>query len=58
MLRLLPATAAATLAGLATTVHAHPGHDAAALHWHATNTSGFLVVAVLAGIALWLSREE
>jgi hypothetical protein len=58
-LRLLPAAAAATLSALATTAHAHAGHAAAQpWHWHATDTSGFLMVAVLAGLALWLSRGE
>jgi hypothetical protein len=38
---------------------AHGGHGAAnAWHWHATDTSGFLMVAVLAGLAVWLSRGE
>jgi hypothetical protein len=40
------------------TAHAHSGHGAAQdWHWHATDTSGFLLVAVLAGLALWLSRR-
>jgi hypothetical protein len=39
-------------------VLAHEGHGAAAIHWHATDTAGFLMVAVLAGIAVWLSRGE
>ena len=54
MLRLL----VATFASLATAAQAHPGHGAPAWHWHPTDTSGFLMVAVLAGIALWLSHEE
>ena len=38
---------------------AHPGHGAAApFHWHATDTAGFLLVVVLATLALWLSRGE
>ena len=58
-MRLLPATLAASLFTLATGAHAHPGHGAGqAWHWHATDTSGFLMVAVLAGLALWLSRGE
>ncbi len=58
MLRPLPASVAATLACLATAAQAHPGHGAPTWHLHATDTSGFLMVAVLAGLALWLSREE
>jgi hypothetical protein len=38
---------------------AHPGHGAVTeWHWHASDTSGFLMVAVLAGLALWLSRGD
>jgi hypothetical protein len=53
--RLLPAA----LCALASSVHAHPGHGAASeWHWHASDTSGFLMVAVLAGLTLWLSRGD
>jgi hypothetical protein len=37
---------------------AHEGHGMGSVHWHATDTSGFLFVALLAGLALWLSRED
>ena len=38
---------------------AHSGHGAVhEWHWHATDTSGFLMVALLAGLAIWLSRGE
>jgi len=58
-MRLLPAALVALLSTLSATVHAHGGHGAAqAWHWHATDTAGFLVVVVLASIALWLSRGE
>lgn len=58
-MRLLTAASAALLSTLSSTVHAHAGHGAAQeWHWHATDTSGFLLVAVLAGVALWLSRGE
>lgn len=46
----------ATLAALPAI--AHDGHGAPMFHWHATDTAGFVLVAVLAGIALWLSRGE
>ena len=53
--RLLPAA----LCALATSAHAHSGHGAATeWHWHASDTAGFLVVAVLAGVAIWLSRGD
>jgi hypothetical protein len=58
-MRPLPSVLASLLFALATSAHAHPGHGAAsAWHWHATDTSGFLMVAVLAGVALWISRGE
>jgi hypothetical protein len=37
---------------------AHGGHGAAPLHWHATDTAGFVVVAVLGALAVWLSRGD
>ena len=58
-MRTLPAAALALLSTLSSAVQAHAGHGAAQeWHWHATDTAGFLMVAVLAGIALWLSRDE
>jgi hypothetical protein len=58
-MRLLPPVLVTALLALATSAHAHPGHGAAQpWHWHASDTSGFLMVAVLAGLAIWLSREE
>ena len=53
--RLLPAA----LFTLAASAHAHPGHGAVSeWHWHASDTTGFFMVAVLAGLALWLSRGD
>jgi hypothetical protein len=47
------------LTTLAAGAHAHAGHGAVQdWHWHATDTAGFLMVAVLAGLALWLSRDQ
>ena len=38
---------------------AHPGHgEALAWHWHATDTWGFLLVAALGALAIWLSRGD
>ena len=54
-MRLLPAALAAALTSLAASAHAHPGHGAFSdWHWHATDTTGFLLVALLAGLAIWL----
>jgi hypothetical protein len=47
-------------AGLAGTAgaFAHDGHGLVASHWHPTDTAGFAVVALLAGLAVWLSRDR
>ncbi len=50
-------TCAAVYAGTAP-AFAHGGHGLAGSHWHATDTAGFAVVAVLAGLAIWLSRDR
>jgi hypothetical protein len=58
-MRLLPAALVGLLSTLSTAVQAHAGHGAVQeWHWHATDTAGFLIVVVLASIALWLSRGE
>ena len=51
------ATAAALLGATATSI-AHEVHGLGGSHWHATDTAGFAVVALLAAIAIWLSRGE
>ena len=35
---------------------AHEGHGMGATHWHATDTWGFLAVAALTALAIWMSR--
>ncbi|NIC40204.1 hypothetical protein [Aquabacterium sp. A08] len=45
---------AALLAG---TGHAHDGHGLFGAHWHATDTLGFVALALAVGAALWLSRK-
>jgi hypothetical protein len=37
---------------------AHEGHGLAGTHWHATDAYGFVLVAALAALAIWLSRGE
>ncbi|MBC5765175.1 hypothetical protein [Ramlibacter albus] len=38
---------------------AHGGHGAVGeVHWHATDTAGFMLVVVLATLAILLSRGE
>jgi len=41
-----------------TSAIAHEGHGLAGSHWHATDTSGFVMVVLLATIALWVGRGE
>lgn len=35
---------------------AHDGHGASGLHWHASDALGFVLVTLVAAIALWLGR--
>lgn len=37
-------------------VLAHDGHGLSGLHWHASDTWGFVVVVALAAAAVWISR--
>jgi hypothetical protein len=37
---------------------AHEGHHMSGAHWHPTDASGFALLALFAGIALWLARGE
>jgi hypothetical protein len=37
---------------------AHEGHGLEGVHWHATDTWGFLCVALLAALAVWSSRDR
>ena len=53
--RLAAATAALATSALAM---AHEGHGMEGVHMHASDTAGFIVVAVLATLAIWLSRGE
>jgi hypothetical protein len=50
---------AAALAALQLSSWAHDGHGAAdAVHWHATDTWGFVVTLALVGAAFWFSRRK
>jgi len=40
-----------------TAVFAHDGHGLAGIHWHATDTLGFVAVSALVAMAIWLSRK-
>ena len=50
--------AAATLMAVSAHSLAHEGHGLAGSHWHATDAAGLALVAVLAGLAIWLSRGK
>ncbi len=41
----------------ASSVFAHDGHGLAGSHWHSTDVLGFVAVACLAALAVWLSRR-
>lgn len=36
---------------------AHEGHGLLGSHWHATDALGFVGVAALVGLAIWMSRK-
>ena len=36
---------------------AHEGHGLFGSHWHATDALGFVAVAALVGLAIWMSRK-
>ena len=50
--------AAAALLPACITAFAHDGHGQAGSHWHATDTLGFVCVALLAALALWSARNQ
>jgi hypothetical protein len=47
------------LLAVAGTAVAHEGHGLpGAVHWHASDTTGFLIVAAIAAAVLWLARRK
>lgn len=36
---------------------AHEGHGLSGPHWHATDVLGFVVAAVIVGVAIWTLRK-
>ena len=52
--RLITALAACAMA---TQAQAHEGHGLFGSHWHATDALGFVAVAALVGLAIWMSRK-
>lgn len=53
-----PLLCAAAFAALPLTTLAHDGHGADAVHWHATDTWGFVITLALVGAALWFGRRK
>ncbi|MGV3570974.1 MAG: hypothetical protein ACO1PB_10280 [Ramlibacter sp.] len=53
-----PLIAAAATLPLSLSAHAHGGHHAAEWHWHATDAWGFVALAGLVALAIWLSRGD
>lgn len=53
-IRSLVATA---LASATFATQAHDGHGLFGSHWHATDALGFVGVAALIGLAVWMSRK-
>ena len=51
-------SAAMTLSMTTMGAFAHDGHGLQGSHWHATDVSGFVLVVVLATLAILLSRGE
>jgi hypothetical protein len=37
---------------------AHDGHGSVGVHWHATDTLGFVVLGAIVAVALWASRRK
>lgn len=46
-----------TLVTASASASAHDGHGLVGTHWHATDTLGFVLVAVLALAAAWFSGK-
>ena len=38
-------------------VFAHDGHGLTGTHWHTTDVWGFIAVAAMLAVAVWLSRK-
>jgi hypothetical protein len=49
---------AAFALGLSPLALAHEGHGLGVHHWHATDTLGFIVLAVAVGLVLWAVRRK
>ena len=41
----------------ASAAFAHEGHGLKGIHWHATDAWGFVAVAGMSAVAVWLSKK-
>jgi hypothetical protein len=41
----------------AASAHAHDGHGLSGVHWHASDTWGFVAFAAVLALAIWSSRD-
>ena len=41
-----------------TSAFSHDGDGLLGMHWHATDTLGFVAAVAMAAVAIWLSRNE
>ena len=44
--------------GASSLAWAHEGHGLGTHHWHATDTLGFVVLALAVGLVLWAIRRK
>ncbi|MFZ2737491.1 MAG: hypothetical protein WBI20_12225 [Burkholderiaceae bacterium] len=49
-------TSITLLSTITTSALAHDGHGLGSQHWHATDTWGFIALAAMLGLAIWLRR--
>ena len=54
----LKVIAASALSTWATGALAHDGHALLGSHWHTTDSLGFVLVAVMAAVAVYLSQKK
>ena len=54
-LKFIAASLLSTMAGAA---FSHDGHGMTGSHWHATDVWGFVALAALVAVALWLSKRD
>ena len=56
MFRFVKPTLLFLFSSLSTLALSHDGHGLEGSHWHASDAWGFVALAVIAGVALWLGK--